>query len=137
MRFIDTNLFLRYLTGDDEDKAQAVLELLKRIERNEEKVITSPLVVFELIFTLQSFYNCPREEIRELVLPIISLRGLRLPFKHVFERALIDFPEKQISFADIFNYHFMIEHGIKEIYNFDRDFDKFNDIARITLSENN
>ncbi|MDI6864521.1 MULTISPECIES: PIN domain-containing protein [Thermodesulfovibrio] len=135
MRFIDPNFFLRYLTRDDEEKAQAVLELLKRIERNEEKVITSPLVMFELVFTLQSFYNCTREEIRDLVLPLISLRGLKLPFKKIFERALIDFPEKQISFADIFNYHFMIEHGIREIYSFDRDFDKFKDISRITLSE--
>lgn len=135
MRFIDPNFFLRYLTRDDEEKAQAVLELLKRIERNEEKVITSPLVMFELVFTLQSFYNCTREEIRDLVLPLISLRGLKLPFKKIFERALIDFPEKQISFADIFNYHFMIEHGIREIYSFDRDFDEFKDISRITLSE--
>ncbi|ACI21128.1 MULTISPECIES: PIN domain-containing protein [Thermodesulfovibrio] len=135
MRFIDTNFFLRYLTRDEEEKAYAVLELLKRIERNEEKVITSPLVMFELVFTLQSFYNCTREEIRDLVLPLISLRGLKLPFKKIFERALIDFPEKQISFADIFNYHFMIEHGIREIYSFDRDFDKFKDISRITLSE--
>lgn len=85
MRFIDTNFFLRYLTGDDEDKAQAVLELLKRIERNEEKVITSPLVIFELVFTLQSFYNCNREEIRDLVLPIVSLRGLKLPFKKILK----------------------------------------------------
>lgn len=135
MRFIDTNFFLRYLTKDDEDKAQAVLELLKRIERNEEKVITSPLVIFELVFTLQSFYNCNREEIRDIVLPIVSLRGLKLPFKKIFEKSLIDFPEKGVSFADLFNYHFMIEHGIKEIYSFGRDFDKFSDISRIVLPE--
>ncbi|MEN2986274.1 MAG: PIN domain-containing protein [Thermodesulfovibrionaceae bacterium] len=136
MRFIDTNFFLRYLTRDDEEKAQAVLNLLKRVEKNEEKVITSPLVVFEVIFTLQSFYNCEREEIKELVLPIISMRGLRLPFRNIFLRALEDFPQKQVSFADLFNYHFMIEYGIREIYSFDRDFDKFKDISRVSFGEN-
>ena len=66
MRFIDTNLFLRYFTRDDEEKAEKVLNLLKRIERNEEQVITSSLVMFEVIFTLESFYKVSREEIKEL-----------------------------------------------------------------------
>jgi len=57
MRFIDTNLFLRYFTRDEEEKAQKVLALLKRVEKNEEKVTTSPLVIFETIFTLESFYK--------------------------------------------------------------------------------
>jgi len=49
MRFIDTNLFLRYFTKDDGKKAQKVLELLKRLEKEKESVITSSLVVFENI----------------------------------------------------------------------------------------
>ncbi len=46
-KFLDTNIFLRYLTKDDEEKAYKVLELLKKIEKGEEKAITSPLVIFE------------------------------------------------------------------------------------------
>jgi len=49
--FLDTNILLRFLTRDDEQKAQQALDLLLRIERGEEKVITSPLVIFETIFT--------------------------------------------------------------------------------------
>jgi predicted nucleic acid-binding protein len=33
-KFLDTNIFLRYFTKDDEKKAYDVLALLKRIERN-------------------------------------------------------------------------------------------------------
>ena len=46
-KFLDTNIFLRYFTKDNEKKAYDVLELLKRIERNEEKVISSPLVILK------------------------------------------------------------------------------------------
>ena len=61
MRFIDTNLFIRYFTRDDEEKAQKVLALLKRVEEDRERVITSPLVIFETIFTLESFCKVPKK----------------------------------------------------------------------------
>jgi predicted nucleic-acid-binding protein len=130
-KFLDTNILIRYFTKDDEEKAYNVLELLKKIERNEEKATTSPLVIFEVIFTLQSYYKVPREEIKDLLLPILNLRGLKLPFKSIFEKALEMYPQVNISFADIFNYCFMVEEGIKEIYSYDRDFDKLEGISRI------
>ncbi|MFZ8831725.1 MAG: hypothetical protein ACO2OY_06205 [Thermodesulfobacteriaceae bacterium] len=43
-KFLDTNIFLRYITKDNEEKAYKVLELLKKIEKGEEKAITSPLI---------------------------------------------------------------------------------------------
>ncbi len=133
MRFIDTNFFLRYLTKDEEEKAKAVLELLKKVKIGEEKVITSPLVIFELIFTLQSYYKVPRKNIKNLLTPILSLRGLKLDQKTIFEKALDIYSESNISFADIFNYCFMLENKIDEIYSFDKDFDKLENIKRIDL----
>jgi predicted nucleic acid-binding protein len=130
-KFLDTNILIRYFTKDDEKKAYDVLELLKRIEKNEEKVITTPLVIFEVIFTLQSYYKLPREEIKELLLPILNLRGLRLTFKPIFEKALEMYPQVNISFADIFNYCFMLEEGINEIYSYDGDFDNLAGAKRI------
>jgi len=130
-KFLDTNIFLRYLTKDDEVKAHRVLELLKKIEKGEEKAITSPLVIFELVFTLQKYYKLPRKEIKELLLPLINLRGLKLPYKSIFERALEMYPKVNISFADLFNYLFILEEGITEIYSYDEDFDKLEGIKRI------
>jgi len=130
-KFLDTNILIRYFTKDDEKKAYDVLELLKRIDKNEEKVITTPLVIFEVIFTLQSYYKLPREEIKELLLPILNLRGLRLTFKSIFEKALEMYPQVNISFADIFNYCFMLEEGINEIYSYDGDFDHLAGAKRV------
>jgi predicted nucleic acid-binding protein len=131
MRFIDTNVFLRYFTQDNEKKANNSLQLLKKIETNEEKVTTSTLVIFETIFTLHSFYKVSRAEIKDLLLPIIRLRGLRLENKEIFEKALDSFSTNNISFADTYNACFMISLGINEIYSYDEDFDSIPRIKRI------
>ncbi|MBM3132633.1 MAG: type II toxin-antitoxin system VapC family toxin [Chloroflexi bacterium] len=132
MRFIDTNLFLRYFTSDHEPKDKAVLELLKKVERNEEQVITTPLVIFETVFTLQSYYKVPRDEIRDLLDPILSLRGLRLEMKETVESALeLYASQKSLSFADAFSVCYMRKKGLAQIYSFDADFDKIEGIERI------
>jgi len=131
MRFLDTNLLIRYFTRDDEEKAQKVLDLLKRVERNEERVITSSLVIFETVFTLQSFYKVPREKIKELVSPILELRGLKLLDKEIYQLALDIYVKKNISFADAFSAAFILKKEIKEIYSYDEDFDRIEEIRRV------
>jgi len=132
MRFIDTNLFIRYFTRDDEEKAQRVLALLKRVERGEEKITTSSLVIFETIFTLESFYKVPKKEVKELMLPILNLKGLKLPDKGLYQQALNNYVKKNVSFTDAFNATFMFKKGIKEFYSYDEDFAKMEGIKRLT-----
>ncbi len=129
--FLDTNILLRFLTRDDEGKAQQALDLLLRIERGEEKVITSPLVIFETIYTLQRLYKVPRQLIRDQILSIISLRSLHLPDKNLYHRAFDLYVTKNISFADAYNAVYMQAEEVSHIYSWDRDFDKIDGITRL------
>jgi uncharacterized protein len=129
--FLDTNILLRFLTRDDEGKAQQALDLLLRIERGEEKVITSPLVIFETIYTLQRFYKVPRQRIKEQILSIISLRSLHLPDKNLYHRAFDLYITKNISFADAYNAVYMQAEEVSQIYSWIRDFDKIDGITRL------
>lgn len=131
MRFLDTNILLRYLTKDDEQKARQALALLAKVERGEEKVATSPMVIFETVFTLQKRYQVPREDIRASLGDIISLRGLELPNKHLYIRALELYASKNISFADAFNAAYMQSRDIIEVYSWDTDFDKLEGFVRL------
>jgi len=131
MRFVDTNILLRFLTNDDAVKANRVLLLLKRVEEGKEKIITSPLVIFELIFTLDKFYKVSRDDIAETVSAIIGLEGFAVEFKTVFISALKLFADKNISFADAFNASVMKSKNIAEIYSYDTNFDKIDKIKRI------
>jgi predicted nucleic acid-binding protein len=129
--FVDTNILLRYLTRDDEQKAQRALNLLVKVEQGEEKVVTSSLVFFETIFTLQHSYKVSRQQIRELILPIIALRGLQLPSKNVYYQAFDFYITKNISFADAYNAAYMLSEGISNIYSWDKDFDRIEGIVRL------
>ena len=131
MHFIDTNIFLRYLTNDDAEKAKKVFLLLKKVEEGKEKVTTSPLVIFELIFTLDKFYKVSRKDIGEMTTATINLEGLVVEFKDTFISALKLFAEKNISFTDAFNASIMKSKGITKIYSYDADFDKIDKIERI------
>ncbi len=133
-RFLDTNVLLRYFTRDDPEKAEQALALLLRVERGEEKVATSAMVIFESVFTLQHSYRQSRETIRDLVGNIISLRGVDLPGKHIFDRAFDLYVEYNISFADAYNAAYMQARRLTEIYSWDADFDRLPDIRRFEPS---
>ena len=109
--------------------------LLTRVEQGEGKVITSPLVIFETVFTLQRRYKLPRERIKELVLPIISLRGLQLSRESVCYRAFALYVAQNISFADAYNAAYMEAEKVSEVYSFDAEFDKLAGIVRTEPEE--
>lgn len=134
--FVDTNILLRYLTRDDEQKAQRALNLLVKVEQGEEKVVSSSLVIFETIFTLQHSYKISRQQISSLILPIISLRGFQLPNKNVYYQAFDFYITKNISFADAYNAAYMLSESISNIYSWDKVFDRIEGIERLEPGEN-
>jgi len=102
-----------------------------RVETGEEQIVTSPLVIFETIFTLHRGYRVPREEVRDRITDILSLRGLQLPGKQLYLAALQLFVETNVSFVDAYNAVVMQGQGLSEIYSWDIDFDRLPGIARV------
>ena len=118
-------------TGSDPEMAEAARRLLAAIERGEEKVVTSALVVFETVFTLQRSYGVSREQVRAMVGDIISLPGIQFAEKRLCLEALELFVQYRISFADAYTVAHMNARGITEIYSWDSDFDKIDSVERI------
>jgi predicted nucleic acid-binding protein len=131
-RFLDTNVLLRYFTNDDPEKAQRALALLRRIERGDEKVVTSLLVVSEIVFTLERFYKVPKPQVHEMVRDLISLPDVQLSGKSLCLAALEQHAEKNVSFVDAYNAVYMQSRDLSEIYTWDTDFYRF---AGLTLVE--
>ena len=135
MRFLDTNVILRYVTHDDEAKGQASAELFQRVQRGEEELVTSEAIVAECAFILASrrhSYQFGRAEIRAELVPVLSLEGLTLPHKEVCLRALdlhVLFP--QLDYEDALAVAHMEARGIAEVVSYDRDFDRVPGVARV------
>ncbi len=135
-RLLDTNILIRHFTRDDPAKADRALALLERVARGQETLTTTPVVVFETIFTLERSYKVPRERIREQLLSVLTLRGLSLPNKSRYYRALdlyVQYPP--LSFADVFNVAAMETQGLTELYSWDTDYDKVPGITRLEPAE--
>ncbi len=54
MVFIDTNIFIRFLTKDDPVKAAACYRLFEQAQRQEIELVTSEAVIAEVVFVLSS-----------------------------------------------------------------------------------
>ena len=135
MKFLDTNVILRYLTGDDEAKAADCYRLFQRVQQGEEELFTSETVVSETAYVLSSSrlpYQLTHEEIRERFLPILTLRGIRLPQKQVCLNALDIYAASPFfDFEDALAVAHMEHAGVTEIISYDRDFDRVPGIERV------
>ena len=132
-RFLDANVLLRYVIRDDEEKAQRALALLRRVELGEERVETSLLVFFEVVFTLERTYNVPRAHIYGVLRPVLELSGLSLPGKLLLLETLDRFASssRKLSFVDLYVALDAQSRGITEIYSWDKDFDRIEGVTRI------
>jgi predicted nucleic acid-binding protein len=121
--FVDTNIFLRYLTKDDPAKYDRCREVFKRAIEGEISLFTSELVIAELIWTLLSYYRVPKAEVIEKVSIIISTSNLHLDNKSIIADSLVLFSQKNIDYIDAYNAVFMKSQGLKKLYSYDEDFD--------------
>lgn len=133
MRFIDTNIFIRYFTKDDPEKAQACFALFKRAESNETILATTEAVIAEVVYVLSSkkLYNLNRAEIRARLYPILSLPGLRLSHRQTMLIALDLYVVYPVDFEDALIIAYMQQQKISEIYSYDRGFDRVEDVKRL------
>lgn len=130
-RFIDTNIFLRFLTADLPEQAEACAELVRRLRDRQEVAHVSPLAVAETIWTLERFHRLSKEEVVSKVVPLLKLRGVRVVGKELFLRALPLYAEKNVSFTDAYMAVQMERVGSEEIYSYDRDFDRLDQVTRV------
>jgi predicted nucleic acid-binding protein len=129
-KFVDTNVFLRYLTQDDLSKYERCREMFRRSIEGEIAISTSGMVIAELIWTLLSYYKVPKAEVIEKVSVILGTESLFIPDKDVLADALVLYARKNIDFIDAYNAVFMKYQGLREIYSYDEDFETIEDIER-------
>ncbi len=131
MRWLDTNIVLRFLTNDDPAKARACLELFQRVQHGEEELATSETIVAEVTYVLTSQYGLSHAEIAARLRPLLAMSGLKLPYKRVVQRGLERYATMpQLDFEDALAVEHMMRLGVTEILSYDRDFDRVVEIDR-------
>lgn len=133
MKFIDTNIFVRYLTGDDAAKSEACYRLFQRVQTGEESVTTAEVIIAEVAYVLSSpsLYHLANDEIAARLSPILSLRNFQLRYKRTYLRALDIYSNyPALDFKDALAVAHMERQRISEIVTYDRDFDRVPGVKR-------
>ena len=118
--FVDTNLFVRYLTDDDPEKADRVEALLNEATIGNVKLITSDLVLAELIWVLESSYDLKPAAIVPMIRAILATPGLEVLNGAVVARALEIYKDQNVDFVDGHIAALAEKLNISEVYSFDK-----------------
>jgi len=130
--FLDTNIIIRFLTGDDPDKADASAALFDRVASNDILLYAPDTVIAECVHVLSSrrLYNKSREAIRNSLSPLVALDGFKVANRRALLRALDLYATYPIDFSDAFLKATMETENATVIYSYDTDFDRFPEITR-------
>jgi predicted nucleic acid-binding protein len=129
---VDTNVFVRALTGDHPAMSAACRDLFRRAARGEVALATSEAVVAEVCYVLTSraTYALDRATVAKVLRPVLSLRALGLNDKRVVLAALDRWAMgEQRKFVDCL----IAEHALAgggPVYSYDRGFDRIAGLLR-------
>lgn len=95
----DTNVLIRLIVKDDEDKFRTMVELAKKVENHELTLMIPTVVIAECCWLLKSFYQLEKSLIKEYLTDILQSVNVE-PEEEIAIEALRLYAEKNIDFAD-------------------------------------
>ena len=124
--FIETSVFMRFLTADDAQKFKDCVVLFEKVEQGKIRPYVSNIVILEILFLLTKLYKFPKAKVLADIGKILNLRNLTLIEKTDTRTALKMFDEYNIKYADC-----LIAGQIPKqttLLTYDEDFKKLKDL---------
>jgi predicted nucleic-acid-binding protein len=131
MKFIDTNIFIRFLVNDIPQKADGCEKIFKNAVAKKEILIATEMVIAEIIWVLESYYELPHQDVQEKVEKILNTPNLICPHKDLILNALTIYGENNIDYIDAYNALILKDKGIKEVYSYDKHYDRMDWLTRL------
>lgn len=129
-QLVDTNVLARFFMGQPHEMAIKARRLVERADNGEVVLVILPVILAELIYTLESFYQMERKEVAAKLLSFLQSRGIEAVEPARTMDALNRCRDRNAHFADAYLAASAVELDAP-IASFDRDFDRFNDVRRI------
>jgi predicted nucleic-acid-binding protein len=118
--FIDTNILVRHLTGDPSEQAARATKFLAEAD----ELLLVDLVVAEVVYVLESFYEVPRERVAELVRAIIAFPAIVVLDPAMLLRALEVYETDRLDFAEAYLVAQAERSGVGVVASLDRAIDR-------------
>ena len=125
--FLDTNVLVRYFTGDPPEQARRAAAYLARAD----ELLVPDLVVAELVYVLESFYEVKRARVAELLRAVLTFPAVVVVDAALLLRALEVYEVERLDFADAYLVASAEASGVGAIASFDRSIDRVGTVRRI------
>ena len=109
---IDADVILRYLLNDHPDHSQASSKLMEEVERGGAEAYIHDVVIAEVVWALEKFYEVSKSNIRDVLTELISMRGIAVSDRTVLSRALWIYADKDVDFVDALLGALALEKGM-------------------------
>jgi predicted nucleic acid-binding protein len=125
--FLDTNVLVRHLTGGPPDQAARSTRLLTQATQ----LRLPDLIVAEVVYVLESFYEVPRPRVAELVRAIVAFPTIEVADEPVLLRALEVYEVHRLDFADAYLVAEAETSGVNAVASFDRAIERVPTVRRV------
>lgn len=125
--FLDTNVLVRHLTGDPPAQAKRATALL----RGSHELILTDLVLAEMVYVLESFYERPRSEIAEAARALLALPSIAVIDHDLLLRAVEFYEVARLDFAEAYLAASAELSDVKRVASFDRQIDRVKTVKRV------
>lgn len=125
--FVDTNIFVRHLTGDPAEMAARATAYLE--EENE--LLLTDLVAAETVYVLESYYEAPHHQVAEGVRSLVAFDSVVCVDPALLLRALEVYETDRIDFAEAYLVACAESTGVARVASFDRALDRVHTVERV------
>ena len=125
--FVDTNVFVRHLTGDPSDMAERASMFLAGAER----LYLTDLVLAETVYVLESFYEVPHQQVATAMRSLLALPSIVTVDPALLLRTIEIYEIDRLDFAEAYLVACAEVTGIGQVASFDRAIDRVPSVERI------
>ena len=122
---IDTNVIVRFLTGNTDEKFKGIYDFFQDIEQGKISVELKLIVLFQTIFVLKSYYKVPKGKIVKAMKGLLKLKGLKIIQKKAVVSMMDIWDSNSIEIVDAYLIACLEKNSQNILYSYDKDFDKF------------
>jgi predicted nucleic-acid-binding protein len=124
---LDTNILIRHVTGDPPSQARRATAFL----RESHELILTDLVVAEMVYVLESFYEVPRNDIARTARSLLALPSIAVGDHDLLLRAVEIYEVFRLDFAEAYLVALAELSDVKRVASFDRQIDRVKSVERV------
>lgn len=125
--FVDTNVLVRHLTADPPAQAARATRFLERAD----ELLLADLILTEVAYVLESFYEVPRKQVADSLRAILAFRAIRVIDADLLHRTVEIYELDRLDFADAYLVASAERTGVGAVASFDRSIDRVRTVTRV------